>query len=362
MKLSNVALFMGACSSAVANPVHELLYRRDVANGTTVAGGSNSSAAGDASNGTATASSTSPSRTAATNVTGGGYGNSSSGSGSSSGSSGSVSVFVTGGTSTLSNSSGVDVNWLFNSSQSLNVTQLYQIAIQINQTLGQGSNNGVVIVSNAESLESLGFFSSLVFNTDKPIVIAQNAATGAAIAQDPSSKARGPLVLGDNHLIYPGVFAPSAGETSSCAAVGIASDASNATWFFENSVPALTGPSSVIKQNYTNFTNIDVQNTPVVPIIYDGGYSTQIISSLTSASGFVIVSSGVNSTTSSIGNTSVPVVFAEGGSGLHFVGDEDVPQGTIPAGYLSPVKAQIVLSVAAVNGVSSSDALRSLFP
>lgn len=359
MKLSYVAALMAACSSAAANPLHELMYKRDLAaNSTGVAGGSNgTTTTGSASNGTTTTGGGVASSSSASNSTGGSYGNSSSSSGSSS-----VSVFVTGGTSTLSNSSTVDVNWLFNSSQALNVTQLYQIAVQINQTLGLGTNSGVVIVSNSESLESLGFFCSLLFNTDKPIVIAQDAAVGAAIAQDSSSQARGPLVLGDNNLIYPGVFAPAAGESSSCAAVGIASDASNATWFFENSAPALTGPSSVIKQNYTNFTNIQVQSIPEVPVIYDGSYSTQIISSLTSASAFVIVSSSTNSTMSSVGNTSVPVVFAEGGSGLHYVGPQDVPAGTIPAGYLSPIKSQILLSVAAVNGVNSTDALSALFP
>ncbi|CAR29292.1 ZYRO0G05258p [Zygosaccharomyces rouxii] len=326
------------------------------------AGGySNTTAAAGSSNTTAPAAAAGSSNTT---VPAAGYSNTTAAAGSSNTSSvpGKVVVFVTGGTVGLKNSSDVSIITLFNSSQALNITQLYSLAARVNATLGLATTQSVVIVSNEESLEPLGIFTSLLFNTDKPLVIAQNGAVGVPIAKQSSSSARGPLVIGDNKLIYPGVFAPSGDDSSSCAAVGIASDFTNATWFFEYSVPALVSPSSVVKQNYSNFTNYNITNTPVVPIIYDGDYSSQLISSLPSASGFVVVSSGSNSTLSTVRNSSSPIVFAEAGSSLRYVGKEDVPSGTIPAGYLSPIKAQILLSVAAANGVRDQQALSSLFP
>lgn len=426
MKLSVLATTLAACSAVIANPVNpvqELLYRRadsasvvatpaaatdfDAPSGSAAAfstgsasstdttapsvtagagsnttapavGGSNTTApAAGGSNTTAPAAggsntttpvaggsnSTTPAAGGSnTTAAAGGYSNTTAAAGASNVTSGKIWVFVTGGTVGLTNSSDVSVVTLYNSSQALNISQLYSLAGRVNDTLGQGSTQSVVIVSNQESLEPLGIFTSLVFNTDKPIVITQNGARGAAIAKQTSASARGPLVVGDNKLIYPGVFAPTGDESSSCAAVGVASDSSNVTWFFENSVPALVSPSSALKQNYTNFTNYDVTTAPVVPIIYDGAYSSQLISSLPSASGFVVVSSGSNSTLSSVRNSSSPIVFAEAGANLHYVGKEDVPSNTIPAGYLSPVKAQILLSVAAANGVTDQKALRSLFP
>lgn len=318
-------------------------------NTTTPIGGSNTTAAGGASN--------------TTTPVGGGYSNTSAASGASNATSGGkIWIFVTGGTVGLVNSSDVSVVTLYNASQALNITQLYSLAGRVNDTLGQGSTEAVVIVSNEESLEPLGIFTSLVFNTDKPIIVGQNGAIGVAIARQSSASARGPLVVGENRLLYPGVFAPTGDDSSSCAAVGISSDYSNTTWFFENSVPTLIGPDSALKQNYSNFTNYDVSNAPVVPVIYDGAYANQLISSLPSASGFVLVSSGSNSTLSTVRNSSSPIVFAEAGSGLHYVGTEDVPPSTIPAGYLSPVKAQILLSVAIANNVTDETALRSLFP
>ncbi|GAV55583.1 hypothetical protein ZYGR_0AV02150 [Zygosaccharomyces rouxii] len=357
MKLSVLATSLAICSAVIAtpvNPAHDILFRPVDSSGVNTtapaAGGVNTTApAAGGVNTTAPAA--------------GGYSNTTAAAGPSNTSSagGKIWVFVTGGTVGLTNSSDITIIDLYNASQALNITQLYALAGQVNSTLGQESTQGVVIVSNQESLEPLGIFTSLLFNTAKPLVITQNGAIGAAIAQQSSSSARGPVVVGDNRLIYAGALAP-AGDESSCTAVGISSDLSNATWFYENSVPVLIGPNSTIKQNYSNFTNYNISTAPVVPIIYDGVYSSQLISSLPSASAFVVVSAGSNSTLSTVTNSSSPIVFAEAGSGLRYVGEEDVPYGTIPAGYLSPVKAQILLSVAAANGVTDQQALRSLFP
>lgn len=253
---------------------------------------------------------------------------------------------------------------LFNSSTALNITELYSVAASINETLSSNKSMGAVVVSNAKSLESLGFFSSVVLDSEKPIVVSEDEELALLVANDTGAMGRGALVVAKNGIIYSGVFAPSSATSVGGVAVGVIDDAKKVNWYLGASVPALVHANSTIRVNYTNFTSTDVTTAPLVPIVYDGGYSSSLISSLASSvNGLVVVSSGAsNSTTSTIESAEIPVVYAAESGLFNPVSSKDVPENSVSAGYLSPVKAQLLLSIAAANGVTSDEELAAIFP
>ncbi|XDT41541.1 Asparaginase / glutaminase domain profile [Nakaseomyces glabratus] len=254
---------------------------------------------------------------------------------------------------------------LFNTTSALNITELYSVAATINQTLADNSTKGAVVVANAKSLESLGFLTSIVLDSKKPIVISADEKMALAVANETAAWNRGPLVVSKEGLVYAGIFTPSSANAVGLP-VAVIDDAKKVQWFFSPAPPALINSNSTIRVNYTNFTNTDIEfaATPLVPIVYDGGYSSSLISSLASTvQGLVVVSSGSsNSTTSTIESAQIPVVYANSGAPLTPVSSKDVPQNALSAGYLTPVKAQLLLSIAAINGVNSDEALMSIFP
>lgn len=279
-------------------------------------------------------------------------------------------VIYTGGrvsiASNMTNSTSFKTNSteLFNGTAALNITELYSVAANINETLSNNKSMGAVVVSNAKSLESLGFLTSIVLDTEKPIVISEDEELALLVANDTGAVGRGALVVTKNGIIYSGVFTPSSATSVGGIPVGVIDDADKVNWYLGASVPALVNANSTIRTNYTNFTTTDIYNLPLVPIVYDGSYSSSLISSLASTvNGLVIVSSGSsNSTASTIESTEIPVVYADESALFSPVSTKDVPQNAISAGYLSPIKAQLLLSIAAANGVVSDEALSAIFP
>ncbi|KAL3232438.1 Sporulation-specific wall maturation protein [Nakaseomyces bracarensis] len=253
---------------------------------------------------------------------------------------------------------------LFNATNALNITELYSVAANINETLANNNTMGAVVVSNAKSLESLGFFSSIVLDSEKPIVISEVEELALCVANDTGAMGRGALVVTKNGIIYSGVFTPSSATSIGGIPVGVVDDAKKVNWYLAPSVPALVHNNGTIRTNYTNFTSTDVFNVPLVPIVYDGGYSSSLISSLASSvNGLVVVSSGSsNSTTSTIESAEIPIVYADESALFSPVSTKDVPENSISGGYLSPIKAQILLSIAAANGVTTDESLSAIFP
>lgn len=342
MKLSVVATILATCSSALASPVHNIFKRETYA----------------LSNGTAWNTSNHTNGTGSVGPDGTELGTK-------------LKVFVTGGyvpiQSNSSNSSewaNVEFETLFNASSTLNVTQLYSVASSVNETLADDVYSGVVIVSNKRSVESLSFFSTIVLDTNKTVIVTEDALSGVLVAKDYGSQFRSTLTVEKKTgLIYSGLFAPAEPNAAS-APVGILAN-EEVKWFFEPAVPFLVSPQSAIRTNYTYFTSTDVDYSPVVPIVYDGDYSQDLIDSLSdSLDGLVVVTSGfaTNSSSSTLSSDLLPIVYAESSSEIGFVGQEDVPSEAIAAGYLSPVKAQLLVAIAAANGVSDPSEVVDLFP
>ncbi|CAI4053431.1 hypothetical protein SUVZ_15G2950 [Saccharomyces uvarum] len=328
---------------------------------------------------------------------------------SSSSSSGTVPVIITGGSAVSSSQSNVTTTTLFNSTSTLNVTQLYQIATQVNQTLQSESSSGIIIVTNWQSIETLSFFCSIVFNTSKTIVITENHLWGLPILSSSQAQGRGTLVAGSDSVIYSGVFPPYT------VPVGVSSQ-KQVQWFYEACQPTLIASNSTIRLQYSNFSNTQISSSssssstsggagggasnsstnststpsnsstaaggagtsssssssgPLVPIIYEEGYSQTLIQSLgSSIQGLVVISSGTSSNSTATSWTSVPfpVVYAidasssHDGSTIGFLSNTSVPQGAVSAGYLSPIQAQTLLSIAINNQVTSTSDLQMIFP
>ncbi|CCC71095.1 hypothetical protein NCAS_0G02080 [Naumovozyma castellii] len=270
-------------------------------------------------------------------------------------------VVFTGGHIPISNKT--NYTRLFNSSRALNLTELYDVAVSVNKTINKNTTKGAVVITNSKSLEGLGFFSSVVFNDSKPIVISEDNKLATIVANDKSAASRGPLVVTKDGLIYSGVFAPSSACLEECSGVaeGIVVNG-KVQWFFTATTPTLVDANSTIRKTFKNFTSSVEDTTGLVPIVYDGEYSEELITSVsTNIQGLVVATTGSSNSTTSPFDT-LPVVFAQTGALQNFVDTADVPTGSIAAGYLSPVKAQILLSIAAANGVTDTESLKAIFP
>ena len=361
MKLQVILSTSLAASTAVANP-HLLFRSADALNGTipsnlngTFANKTNSSSGGNASHGG--------------NGTGIG-----SGSGAGSNSTGKLKVIVTGGDvpiSDLSSWHDVDVTQLFNSSSVLNLTELYEVAHEANTSLSSDQYKGVVIVGNGNSIESLGFLSSVVLDTVKPVVVTKYVWDGLSIANSTNSMSQGVVVVGGNNLLYSGVFSPYVSDNTADEGSGVpigvwSTNNSLPYWFFANDKTLLLAENSTIRTQFSNFTNSQALSTgspPAIPIVEDGSIPASLLASVSSfIQGLVVETDGQNTVTGENSTAPrIPVVYAQGGSLIGYVPVEQVPIGTIAGGYLSPVKARLLLSIALANGVSSTADLQSLF-
>ncbi|SMN19825.1 similar to Saccharomyces cerevisiae YHR139C SPS100 Protein required for spore wall maturation [Maudiozyma saulgeensis] len=279
-----------------------------------------------------------------------------------------IQVYVTGGHVSLENSTKSSSNYttLLNQTSALNITQLYDVATAVNSTLAANETKGTVIITSEKNLEALGFFAAVVFNSSAPVVVGTDAAQAYLVANNTGAANRGALVVDVDGVIYSGVYSPSLDQAASSIPVGTIDDKDSVTWFFQPSLPSFIAEDSILRTNYTNFTNTNPLEysivTPLVPIVYDGGYSEDLINSVASTiSGLVVISSGAstNSSTSQLAAQSIPVVYTET-SPLNIVSEGDVPEGAIGGGSLTPVKAQVFLGIAIANDVADSTSIANL--
>lgn len=247
-----------------------------------------------------------------------------------------------------------------NSSRGLNFTELYDVAQNINTTLGYSQTKAGVVVTNENTIESLGFLSSLLFESEKPIVIGEDASLAAIVANNTNAASRGPLVVKNNGYIYAGALAPSSDAAG--VPLGFVSG-EQVNFFYEPCLPSIIAENSTIRTNYTNFTSLDVTKygvAPMVPIVYDADYSSLLIEGLAAEiQGLVVVSA--NATASTITSDTLPVVYTSPDAPFAAVTEKDVPEGAIAGGNLTPVKAQVLLSVAYANGVTDVESLKKVF-
>lgn len=286
------------------------------------------------------------------NNTGGGGGATNNTNGTTPGGGGSgttVPVFVVGGSGQVSGSA----QKVSNSSGTFNFTQLSQISSQISSSL---QSNNVVIMAKSNSMESIAFFSSIVFNSNNTVVICEDSSIGQIVASDSNSTGRGSLIVSKKNVIYSGTLPPWG------VPVGVIGDDNKAHWFTNSCPPLLIAPNSTLRTTFTNFTNTNFTTAPTVPIVYQEGISATLLSSVGALiNGLVVISTGSNSTSSST-NSTVPIVYAQPqGRAINYVSNSSIPSSAIAGGYMSPVQAQILLSIALANGVNSTESLKSIF-
>lgn len=274
-------------------------------------------------------------------------------------------LIVTGGwvPVEISQMEDVVVETVYNTSSVLNITQLYNVGRVANQSLAEDQFKGVVILGNPNNLESLGFFSTIVLNTEKGVVVSGNAIAGLKVANDTGVISRGPLVVDKKQVFSGGVF-------PTYSPVGFYDPKSNASvkWLYSSNQPIVASNTSALRTTYTNFTNIEaVSNSstaPLIPIVYEGSYSQEIFQSLGQVlQGLVIVSSGhgPSNSSSSVALPAVPIVYATEGTVTKFIDQSAIPAGAIAGGILTPLQAQILLSVSLANGVTEASSLSTVF-
>ncbi|CCF56170.1 hypothetical protein KAFR_0A07360 [Kazachstania africana CBS 2517] len=274
-------------------------------------------------------------------------------------------VVVTGGIVPILNQTHLNYTVLFNTSLPLNATQLYNVSATVDELL-TNDTKAVVITSSRRGLEGLGFFTAVVLDTTTPIVVTDDVALGILVANSTSAAGRGALVVDRRGLIYSGIFGPSDAPGAGIP-IGIVNDQDEVIFYNDASLPAFIGTDSTIRTNYTMFTDAhayqNVSSRILVPVVYDATYLASTVDSLASTlSGLVVVVSGpaTNSTAVSIANNTMPVVYAKTVGPLSYVSTDAVPEGAIAGGYLTPVKAQVLLYIANANDVDYA-LLTSLF-
>ncbi|CCE66120.1 hypothetical protein TPHA_0O01530 [Tetrapisispora phaffii CBS 4417] len=280
-------------------------------------------------------------------------------------------VIITGGDFKLDNSSHLEYEYCYNQTNALNLTQLYEVAEIVNTTISDDRYKAVVIVSGGDSMESLGFLNSILIDSEKPVVISQSDAYGIAVANKTASK--GTLVVTNDDYVYPGVFSPYSTRYSSFGGVPVAAcgDDLSVNYFFESYETKFLSGNSTIRKNFTDFTNYnatkDLDTLPVVPIIAESELSATVLESLAASVDAIVVVATEDDrdtikTVDDYSNVGVPVVFAKSINTYPFLSDAAVPTGTCSAGYLSPTKAQLLLSIALINGVTNVEDIVTLFP
>lgn len=264
-----------------------------------------------------------------------------------------VPIIVVGGPSNISNGTKVS-----NFTGVLNSTQLFTISRQVNQSLSSStSSKGIVIVASKSSFESIAFFLAITTDTNKTIVVCDDFRLGEIVATDAGSQGRGPLIVGKNKVIFSGTLPPWGVPD------GVIGDNDEAYWFTDPCPPLLTAPNSTLRTQFSNFTSNNASSNAMVPIVFEEGISTTLLNSVSSfIQGLVVISSGSNATSSNQ-SSSIPIVYTSPKSKfISFISESSIPSGGIAGGYLSPIQAQILLSVAISNGVNNTQSLIQLFP
>lgn len=115
---------------------------------------------------------------------------------------------------------------------------------------------GAVVVTNAKSLEAVSFFFSIIFDTEKPIVVTEDSAYAIPVANNKNATKRGVLSVTSDKLVYSGVFTPpTACSYGAGLPVAIVDDQDEVKWFFDASKPTLISSDSIIRKEYSNFTD-----------------------------------------------------------------------------------------------------------
>ena len=273
-------------------------------------------------------------------------------------SAGQLQIFVTGGEVPIY--TNYSTTTIFNVSGALNISQLYTVASQVNLSLSNSNTSGIVIVASKKSIESLGFFSSIVFDTEKPIVITTNVTLGISVANDPDSASHGVLIVSNDRIIY------DAGLPVWSVAAGVVGDDDKVRWFYSTAKSQLTNSTSIIRTTYSNFTNPNIQNASIVPILFETSLSSSLTSNLNKdIQGLVVVSSGSsNKTSSSLASDqlTIPIVVTHNSKIISYLNNSTLPDNVIAGGWLTPIQAQILLYIALSNGVNDTESLKQIFP
>lgn len=272
-----------------------------------------------------------------------------------------IGIFYTGGYLANIQHSDVTVERLFNiTNTELNITQLYSVAAAVNKTLGNGEYKGVLIVGNNNSLTGLGYFSSILFNTNKTIVISSNSTLGLPIANQSLSTNRGPILTHNDSAVYSGGLPPYK------VPIGVLDTNGTAHYFYRGGLPKFFDRGSGLRLNYTNFTDPGAYNKtrtiPTIRIVNQTNVTDDFIRNVApNLQGLVVNITGTPFTTTGLQSLRYPVMFVKDQQQLAFVSKWNVPTGIIPGGYLSPAQAQLFLYVAALNNATSPAAWSQWF-
>lgn len=211
---------------------------------------------------------------------------SSSSSSSSSTSSSSSEIIVIGGEMPSNGSAQM----LFNTTGTLNLTQLYAVGEAVNKSLQSSSSGAVVIQADKKSFESLSFFLSIIIDDSKTVIITNDADIGSIVAMDSNIQGRGVLYVGKSWVIYSGALPPFG------VPVGVIGDNDEVYWVYDSAVQTgMFASNSTLKTTYSNFSNPTLNDQVAVPIVYQEGITSSLSSALGSSNaigGMVIVSDG----------------------------------------------------------------------
>ncbi|CCF58647.1 hypothetical protein KAFR_0F00500 [Kazachstania africana CBS 2517] len=266
-----------------------------------------------------------------------------------------VQIFITGGDTDIHTNDSVTV---VSNSTNLNITQMYDLAANVNQSLTQNTSKAIIIIAADESINEVAFFSSVVFATNKTIVITNTDFVLAKIvAEDPNSQKRGPLIV-INGLIFSASLPLWAGP------VGVFGSNLHPIFFFDACQPMLTGTNSTIRTNFSNFTSVHTNFSASVPIIFQESLQVTLNSTLSSSiDGLIIVrSSSVNQTGLIISNASSSSTSSSGGASSNTTGGTSINNTvTVPASlnFTWPLPANLTgnsssLSNATITASNSS--------
>lgn len=266
--------------------------------------------------------------------------------------SGKVLVIYTGGDLPSNESTSTyDLRVLYNTTNPLNLTELYNVSSAIKAENSQNNFTGTVIVGATEGLEALGFFNSITTNFTTPLVVTDDINEGLIVANDPYTLNQSRVTVVSDNVITPGAYA--ANSNGCPIEIGTVGTDNGAHWLFTDLV---VGLNNRVNNDFPQLKN-DTNATVSVPII--SGDSGLILSNLQNISGLVIDAQGTNFTDVNLSGVTVPVVITSPNNA--YVAKNQIPANAIQGGNLDATKAQILLSVALANNVTDVAQLQNLF-
>ncbi|CCH60533.1 hypothetical protein TBLA_0D00230 [Henningerozyma blattae CBS 6284] len=264
-------------------------------------------------------------------------------------------VYTGGKTQLLTNTSHYDFITLYNTTNALNSTELYNVSKCVNESLASRSYSGIIVLGNPDSIESLSFFNAITLNTTFPVIVSEDADLGMAVAMVKGVAKYGPVVAVVNNIVYPGVYAPNVANSDSTNGIpiGVCNDANSVDWYFESIYPTIIRD---VQANFRNFTEAPEKTDAIVPILsYNSAFP---VNSLPLIKGLVIEARGTNFTSVDVKGAAYPIIFASDNA---YVGPSQVPEGAIAGGSLDVTKSQLLLSIAVSQGVTNATELQKLF-